>query len=372
VFQLELNPETDPEGITLLGRVQHDGTIRRSVRIGDVLYAISENTVTAHPITDPATLIAKVHFGQEPVGVSLLNAEEDDPVVSMATDSPHLAAPLVLSANAGGSTWSPGVISYLETNQLGSTTSNSGDATTTPSLGWHNVNQIKLTFNEDVAVGSSDLIVTGVNVPSYAVTGFVYDADSRTAVWTLDQALPADHVTVALSDSVTDMAGNRLDGNRDGVAGGQFKFTFNSLPGDVNADGVVNNADLGETIARNFNYVGTADFSLAADIDGDGRVTHRDAIAVRNRMGTTLTPLNPPAAVVVSAPGDGATANRRMRSGVVIVSDPAETPTQRARRVSRGSLLVSSAVDVVIGGAPSEGAAVSGRRTVARRIGRSG
>lgn len=373
VFQLSMDAAANEEGIALLGRVQHDGTIRRSVRIGDVLYAISENTVSAHPILDPATMIGKVHFGQEPVGVSLLNAEEDDPVVSMATDSPHLAAPLVLSANAGGSTWSPGVISYLESNPLGGTASNSGDATTTPSLGWHNVNQIKLTFNEDVAVGSSDLTVTGVNVPSYTVTGFVYDADSRTAVWTLDRALPADHVTVALSDSVTDMAGNRLDGNRDGVAGGQFKFTFNSLPGDVNADGVVNNADLGETIARNFNFVGSADFSLAADIDGDGRITVRDAIAVRNRMGTTLGPLTPPAAVVVSAPGDGATANRRARRAAADPVAPSETTApQRSRRVTRDAALASAAVDVVIGGATGDEVLSSVRRTIARRIGRIG
>ena len=55
VFKLYLDPNTDVDPrIELLDRVQHDGHIRRSVRINDVLYAISDNSVTAHAILDPS------------------------------------------------------------------------------------------------------------------------------------------------------------------------------------------------------------------------------------------------------------------------------------------------------------------------------
>lgn len=369
VFQLNLDPATDEAAIELLGRVQHDGHIRRSVRIGDVLYAVSENTVTAHAILDPATLIAKVHFGQEPVGVPLVATPEDDPVVTLATESPHLAAPIVLSASAGGSTWSPGVIGYLETNGLPNSTS--GDASgTTPLLGWSNVNQIKLTFSEDVAVGQQDLSVTGVNVAQYNVVGFAYDADSRTAVWTLDQALPADHVTVTLADSVIDMSGNRLDGNRDGVAGGQFKFTFGSLPGDVNADGTVDSADLAATLAASFSHVGSDKFSLAADTDGDGLISVRDAIAVRNRLGATLAPITPPAAIVATAPGSSTESPaRRVRRGDTTATEQAESAAaQRSRRVHREAVLAAPAVDQALTGGSLSGGDPAAMRSTIRRL----
>ncbi|MEX2188371.1 MAG: beta-propeller domain-containing protein [Pirellulales bacterium] len=384
VFHLNLNPTFAPvSAIELLGRIQHDGTIRRSVRIGDVLYAISENTVTAHPILNPSTMIGRVHFGQEPVGVPLMRAPDDDPVISLAMQSPEIAAPVVATAVAGGSTWSPGVINYLESNGpngAGSTTTDggSGGSLTTPStLGWSNVNQIKLTFNEDVAVGQSDLTVTGVNVEQYGVSGFAYDADSRTAVWTLDRSLPADHVTVTLSDGVTDMSGNRLDGNHDGVAGGQFKFTFSSLPGDVNADGSVDSTDLYETIRQNFQFVGSTSFSLAADVDGDGRVTVRDAIAVRNRLGTNLAPLTPPAAIVVTVPGDGVTrrVSRRANAAAGGQREPVAgelTATARVRTVVRGDSLAANAVDRALGeGSAFDAASPSARRSALRRLARS-
>jgi hypothetical protein len=354
VFQLNLDPNIDLAPIRLLGNVQHDGHIRRSVRIADVLYAVSENTVSAHPILDPSTTIAKVHFGQEPVGVPIMTTPADDPVITMATQSPQVAAPLVLSANAGGSTWSPAVISYLETNGLGGDSGSGGEGTTdSPALGWSNVYEIKLTFSEDVNVGVNDLTVTGNTVEQYPINGFAYDADSRTAVWQLGQSLQADHVTVTLLDSVTDMSGSRLDGDRNGTPGGHFKFSFSSLPGDVNSDGVVNASDVYETMAGAFNFVGSEGFNLAADIDGDGRVTFRDAIAVRNRMGTSLVPSGAPAALVVPSPNeDGDAGTRRSRRDArqhpeqdAPVDETDTTSRQRTRRVQRDRSLTPSAVD---------------------------
>ena len=46
-------------GFTLLGEVLHDSAVRRSVRIGDILYSISTGEVQAHPVADPARVVAR-------------------------------------------------------------------------------------------------------------------------------------------------------------------------------------------------------------------------------------------------------------------------------------------------------------------------
>ena len=47
-----------PDAFTRLGTIEHADSIDRSVRIGDVLYAVSTGQVTAHPLADPAVLLA--------------------------------------------------------------------------------------------------------------------------------------------------------------------------------------------------------------------------------------------------------------------------------------------------------------------------
>ena len=46
------------DAFTRLGTIEHTDSIDRSVRIGDVLYAVSPGQVTAHPLTDPTVLLA--------------------------------------------------------------------------------------------------------------------------------------------------------------------------------------------------------------------------------------------------------------------------------------------------------------------------
>jgi hypothetical protein len=312
VFKLYLDPNTDVHPrIELLDRVEHDGHIRRSVRIEDVLYAISDNAVTAHSILDPSQTLGRVHFGQEMVGLPLLEVPDDDPVVALATDSPEITPPVVIGATVASTQWPHAVVNHVEGSSAGA----AGDT-----LGWTNLDQIKLTFNEDVAVISQDLQVSGVNVAQYGVNGFMYDASSRTAIWTLASPLPADRVSITLADSVTDRAGQRLDGNIDGTAGGSFKFTLNALPGDVNRDGAVDRGDLVDTLLKNFRSVGDEGFDLAADVDGDGAITIRDAVAVRDKTGTQL-PAAAPSALVATPPG--------LRAPRVIRETPAGLSAER-------------------------------------------
>ncbi|MEE8450537.1 MAG: beta-propeller domain-containing protein [Thermoguttaceae bacterium] len=54
------------DGIRLLGQVEHDSPVRRSVYIDDVLYSIAENSASAVSIVDPTVRFAEIEFGIEP------------------------------------------------------------------------------------------------------------------------------------------------------------------------------------------------------------------------------------------------------------------------------------------------------------------
>ena len=61
VFQLVLDGAD--VGVDFTGRIDHDSTVRRSVRIGDALVTISSDCVKVHQLTDPGVLIAEVYVG---------------------------------------------------------------------------------------------------------------------------------------------------------------------------------------------------------------------------------------------------------------------------------------------------------------------
>ncbi len=69
------------------------------------------------------------------------------------------------------------------------------------------------------------------------VTGVSYDGGTDTATLVLSTALPAAQIRVFACDSLTDLAGNALDGDADTTAGGDFRRAFRSDPGNVFANG---------------------------------------------------------------------------------------------------------------------------------------
>ena len=165
-------------------------------------------------------------------------------------------------------------------------------------LPWSNLNQVRIQFNENVNVQLGSLTVSGQAVPQYAISGFSYDPTTFTAVWTLAQPIGADHVQVHLSSTgpaaVTDQSGNPLDGewtngtsawpSGDGVPGGDFNFSFNVLPGDVNQDGIVNAQDL--ALASS----GWMKSGMTGDLNGDGIVNGQDLAVLSSNWLETLPP----------------------------------------------------------------------------------
>ena len=127
------------------------------------------------------------------------------------TSSLANAGPEVEAIRVGGSSWTSGSLTGGYLIPVGS------GAQLLP-LPWSTINQISVTFNENVTVDQSDLLLTGVNVLSYNVAGgtFSYDSTTFTASWTLPQSIGADELMLSLnangSSPIQDAAGNHLDG----------------------------------------------------------------------------------------------------------------------------------------------------------------
>jgi hypothetical protein len=108
---------------------------------------------------------------------------------------------------------------------------------------------------------------------------------------------------LALSDDVTDTAGNRLDGewadgssafpSGNGSEGGGFQFRLNVLPGDVNQSEKVTLADYVTVRSRNNAEPGEPDYDVLYDVNGSGKITLADYVGVRSRKNDELPASEP-------------------------------------------------------------------------------
>lgn len=237
--------------------------------------------------------------------------------------------PTVVEISVASDDWTSDFTEYLQTSGLGSGnqlvdgsevltpgyTIPTGSSAQNEPLPWNNINQIRIRFSEDVDVDAADLSLTGVNQPTYAFSDFSYFPEVRLGVWTVAAPLGNDSFLIDLDadglDPVQDRNGNILDGDwtngvtsgasGDGVAGGDFEFSFQVLPADATGDAVVSYPDV-FSINR---VVGqdTTDsrYKAASDIDGDGLISSSDLQAAFGGLGEA-TPSGTPLGVVNDAP----------------------------------------------------------------------
>jgi hypothetical protein len=148
------------------------------------------------------------------------------------------------------------------------------------------------------------------------VSGFAYNATDHVATWSLSAVIGVDKLYVAVPGSgatpVTDVAGNALDGewsnptgfsqvgatdsfpSGDGVAGGDFAFRFDVLPGDSTGGslGKVNVADINQTKSRSSLPETTS--SYRSDFDGNDLVNVADIAYVKSKSSIYSLPVDPP------------------------------------------------------------------------------
>jgi hypothetical protein len=249
---------------------------------------------------DPENELARLHFGQEDVGVPVFEANEEDLIVRQAIEMPDQAAPQVADVKVGSSTWDRDFVNLLE----------SQEGTVDPSarleiLPFTDIDQIKVTFTEDVLIGLADLSIRGAAGTSYSIRDFQYNPESATAVWTLSQPLGADTISLRIRDAVGDLSRDRLDGDVNARPGGTFVHQFHVLPGDVTGDGLVDAADTLAAAGRALSLLGEPGYLFSDDLDGNGVVDAEDAMAVDQRIGTSLPGSVTPVLTLGDANADG-------------------------------------------------------------------
>ena len=84
------------------------------------------------------------------------------------------------------------------------------------------------------------------------------------------------------------MDGNKLDGDGDGIAGTDFDFRLNVLPGDANQSGLVNVTDVNTVRDGQFTSTATPGYSVFNDVNGSGLVNVTDVNLTRDRQFTAL------------------------------------------------------------------------------------
>jgi hypothetical protein len=204
-------------------------------------------------------------------------------------------APRVMNVTISGSNSTHAPFSFEEL-------AGSGEQLRTVPVG--GADTVSITFSEDVNVVASNLRLVGLrttNVPTLAE--FTYDMFTMTATWRFDDLVTNDHYLIALSDAVTDIEGNRLDGewvnplnvrtvnaavsefpSGNGQAGGHFNFVVTLLAGDANVDNLVNGADY-SIWSSNYGFQGIFG---DGDFDGDGTVGTADILLFYENYGLDL------------------------------------------------------------------------------------
>ena len=239
--------------------------------------------------------------------------------------------PKVTNVVVGSDAWSSSFLSYLAAqnpNNVGGYSIPVGSGAQLLPLPWTNLDEIKVTFNENVTVAQADMMLVGVNTPSYNVAGgtFSYNAATFTATWTLPAAIPDDKLLLELnaggSDPIEDASGNRLEGawtnptttsstgtsqypSGNGVPG-NFLFRFNVLPGDVNQDGYVEAVDGLLVRGALGSGAGAGNYSIFKDVNGDGYVLSSDGLLVLGQLGNSLPAANPVATAFPAATDNSA------------------------------------------------------------------
>lgn len=191
--------------------------------------------------------------------------------------------PQVESIAVSSTSWAPGFV-----HSSGYQLSLTGQPSRLP---WTGVNQIKVTFSEDVTVSQDSLWLRGVNVADYQISSFTYDAATHTGVWTLSAPIQADKLVVSVGGNVSDPLGNPL----------QLKSVrFDVLPGDADLNGSTAVSDVGPIRGAMGTQAGDSLYNAMADIDGSGAVSVVDIGAFRQFLGLTL-PAGEPTAWMTAA-----------------------------------------------------------------------
>lgn len=221
--------------------------------------------------------------------------------------------PRVLDVQVGSSSWGAPFIDAVDGGGVASGNGR-GVSLVGPdqlrNLPWIDIDRLYIQFSEDVSASLSPakIAVVGANLANYMPGVTLAYGEDGPNLATLRFASPIanDSLILSLLDTITDAAGNQLDGewsdgvfasSGSGTAGGRFDFRIDVLPGDINNNGGVNTADL----FAGYDMLGTVVGSVSDayfDVSGNGGVNTGDLFAAYEWIGKILP--QPPAIEAVA------------------------------------------------------------------------
>lgn len=241
--------------------------------------------------------------------------------------------PVITGVYVNASSWTADFRNYLPVASPGSSGTlgysipggavaafNRGTPNQLNTLPWTGINEISISFSEDVTIAENDFALTGVNTASYLVVGFAYGQIDGvwTASWALAGNITADKLLVNVAGTVAAAGGGlQLAGGwttptpttagsafpSSGSPGTAFLFRMNALPGDVNSNTIVNTQDYFLDRAALGSVPGsvTPPYSIFNDVNGNAIVNSADVLTVRSLLATSLPNGEPLPAVFPSA-----------------------------------------------------------------------
>ena len=156
------------------------------------------------------------------------------------------------------------------------------------------VTRLTVTFSEVVGgVDASSFVLTNTTTNTQVIPTVATEILNGKTVATLTfsgtgivgGSLSDGDYTLTTLDTLADAAGNQLDGDRDGTAGGNAVDNFFRLFGDINGDRRVNIADFFQ-FRNSFND--PDNFNAAFDYNGDGVINIADFFQFRSGFGSSL------------------------------------------------------------------------------------
>jgi protocatechuate 3,4-dioxygenase beta subunit len=219
--------------------------------------------------------------------------------------------PRVTSVKVSGTEWAEDFLTVVDVDPIDLGYKVPGGAGQLDTLPWMNINEVHVTFSENVVINAGAISLHGVSLANYGGT-MTYNAATFTATLLLPAHVKADKLVLHVNDTVEDLTGNNLDGewtngvttgqSGNGTEGGDFNFRFNVLPGDSNRNGTLTGPTdgvLGSDVikVRNSQFLTTADskYSVFDDVNGSANVSGTDVVAVRNSQFTGLPAGSPTA-----------------------------------------------------------------------------
>jgi hypothetical protein len=193
--------------------------------------------------------------------------------------------------------------------------------------------KLRYSFSENVSAtlsAAQDLyVVDTTTFQSYSPTGYSYDTATNTATFTFAGQMPKGAYQAYLfSTAVSDAAGNELDGDGNGTAGGVNVLDFHFIAGDANGDGAVDFNDL-VAMSRNYNATGGMTWSQG-DFNYDGTVDFKDLVLLSQNYNTTAGAIAAPQAAAIAPTPTFANATQPTVAAQVTATPTAPKPAKPA------------------------------------------